>query len=159
MKNRFFILIYRFFILILVVFMLFGCDNQKVVVVIPAQKVAKKEQIISKLYALKEGKMTLFFTDTTSKNYNPQNELLSEDNVLFYDYNKENTKENSKENTFKNIYITQKNDTSVQKNYLYYYLKDKIEIKQKIKEKEQIDRKSTRLNSSHSIASRMPSSA
>ena len=118
--------------------MLFGCDNQKVVVVIPAQKVAKKEQIISKLYALKEGKMTLFFTDTTSKNYNPQNELLSEDNVLFYDYNKENTKENSKENTFKNIYITQKNDTSVQKNYLYYYLKDKIEIKQKIREKEQI---------------------
>lgn len=123
---------------VLAIFMLFGCDNQEVVLLVPAQKVAKKEQIISKFYALKDEKMTLFFTDTSTKKYNLEIELLSEDEVLFYDYNKENSLENSLKNTLTNIYISKKNDTNVQRNYLYYYLKDKIEIRRKIEGKEQI---------------------
>ena len=118
--------------------MLFGCDNQEVALTIPSQKIAKKEQIISKFYSLQQGEMILFFTDTNSKNYNIENELLSENEQLFYDYDKESSKENSKENILKNIYTTKKNDTNVQKKYLYYYLKDKIEIKRKINGIEQI---------------------
>ncbi len=115
---------YSFFLLSFFLLMLFGCDNQEVVLVVPSQKIAKKEQIISKFYVLQEGKMTLFFTDTSKKNYSLKNELLSENDQLFYEYNKENT--------LKNIYVSQKNDTNVQKNYIYSYQKDKIEIKRKI---------------------------
>ena len=119
---------YSFFLLFFFILMLLGCDNQEVALVIPSQKIAKKEQIISKFYTLQEGKMILFFTDTSQKKYSIKNELLSENDQLFYEYNKENT--------LKNIYISQKNDTNVQKNYVYSYQKDKIEIKRKINGKD-----------------------
>ncbi len=119
-----------FFLLFLFILMLFGCDNQEVALVVPSQEIAKKEQIVSKFYVLQEGKMTLFFTDTSKKNYSLKNELLSENDQLFYDYNKENT--------LKNIYISQRNDTNVQKNYVYNYQKDKIEIKRKINGEDRI---------------------
>ncbi len=119
---------YSFFLLFSFILILFGCDNQEVVLVVPSQKIAKKEQIISKFYALQEGKMSLVFTDTSKKNYSLKNELLSENDQLFYEYNKENT--------LKNIYTSQKNDTNIQKNYVYSYRKDKIEIKRKINGKD-----------------------
>ena len=127
-KNNFFV----FFLFILI---LFGCDNQEVVRAIPVQKIAKKEQIISKVYVLKNEKMTLLFTDTSKRNYNLQNELLSENDELFYDFD---TLKTNGFKRLKNIYITQKNDTNIQKNYVYNYLNDKIEIKQRINGEDRI---------------------
>ncbi len=125
--------------LILLISLLVSCDNQQVELMqLPAQKIAKKEQVISKFYTLENGRMALFFTDTIKKNFNSENLLLSEENILFYDYNGNNNEENVLKNSLKTIYITKKNDTNIQKSYLYYYLKNKMEIRQKINGKEEI---------------------